>query len=343
MAMELIRSLKYGSHQYTGRLLQQWLEVPKDSSHIQLCPVKPSNLDIKHLKHLGKMEIELNLKPQPLVQIEDYLEEVEIQEPDLGEWHKFYLEELRMRKIDPKDWKFNPEKLRKNIWEGQTAPGVIVIEEIKRKSGPYSSQISQAIYEHHFPMETLKYVYMVDVQNEDTLRFVKEELYTRSNGVLEQEDEITERYEWEYGTPEFEALLGTRLGRHVAFLILGALERGTRRIESIRTWYAFQELQMQFIIGDITPDLVEEVEPVTPVSLSTMPDSEECDSLPVDKPTTIRKRKLVDLDHEEDVAPVNSRRRLKLNPVVTNKTSTGDKEDFKDVAQMMLPVLSAGW
>ncbi|CAG8097414.1 unnamed protein product [Penicillium olsonii] len=241
-------TLKYGDQQKAGLLLQQWLEPVEDSPVTKECPIKASTLALKDLTMFERLDVEFDLKPSALPQIERYLDDLKTKGPEDGRWHKFSLEELDTKKYDPKDRDFNAESRRINVWEGQTGPGVLVIEEIKRKSGPYSSEISRAIYENDFPVETLEYIYMVDVQEEGTLQFVKEQLYTASNGVVEQDEEITERYEWEYGSPEFEGLLGTRLGAHVARLLLGAFERGTRRIQRIRTWYAFQEVQMQFII-----------------------------------------------------------------------------------------------
>ncbi|CAI7564442.1 unnamed protein product [Penicillium bialowiezense] len=246
-----VTSLKYGRRQQTGQVLQQWLEA---SANAPNCHVQHSNLDMSNLFAFQRVDLELKMEPIDLVQLEQYLNSVETGGPKNGGWHRYCLEQLDPTVDDPFHPDFdeeNPESWKSNYWQGQTGPGVIVIEEIKRKTGLFSSQISQILYEEHFPMNTLKYVYMVDVQNEDTLQFVKTQLYQRSNGVLDQEGEITERYEWEYGTPEFDALLGTTLGKHVAYLLLSAFIRGTRRICRVRTWFAFQELQMEFMLEEI--------------------------------------------------------------------------------------------
>lgn len=60
--------------------------------------------------------------------------------------------------------------------------------------------------------------------------------------------------EWEYGTPDYKALLATRIGKIVVYLLLGGSERGTRRIARIVTWFDINEmngsrnLQMRFDI-----------------------------------------------------------------------------------------------
>ncbi|CAG8364727.1 unnamed protein product [Penicillium salamii] len=224
-------------------------------------PVKASTVKLEDLTTFERLDIEFDLKPLTLPQLEPYMDEPGTNPKD-GRWHKFCLEERDDREYDVNDYKFNPESLRLNVWTGQSGPGVLVIEEIKRKTGPYSSQISQAVYEKDFDPSTLNYIYFVDVQNEDTLEFVKDQLYTPSNGVVEQDDEITERYEWEYGSPEFDGLLGTKFGNHVVYLLMGAFKRGTRRIQRIRTWFAFQELQMQFILENISDHSTDQAEPV---------------------------------------------------------------------------------
>ncbi|KAK9853700.1 Beta-glucuronidase [Penicillium brevicompactum] len=246
-----VTSLKYGRRQHAGQVLQQWLEA---STNAPNCHIQHSNIDMSQLNAFQRVDLALNTEPMDLVQIDTYLDSVETGGPKNGGWHKYWLEHLDPTVDDPFDPEFesdDPEAWKTNCWQGQTGPGVIVIEEIKRKTGPFSSQISQVLYEEHFSMDTLKFVYMVDVKNEDTLQFVKTQLYTKSNGVLEQHGDITERYEWDYGTPEFDGLLGTTLGKHVAYLLLGAFNRGTRRIGRVRTWFAFQELQMEFMIEDI--------------------------------------------------------------------------------------------
>ncbi|CAG7955443.1 unnamed protein product [Penicillium salamii] len=298
------QTLKYGRHEELGRSLRRGLEAAEPSQRkrplrliillmkkilkekaakererkkrfhsrsTKKCSVKPSTVKLKDLTTFERLDIEFDLKPLTLPQLEPYMDEPGTK-PEDGRWHKFCLEERDDREYDVNNYKFDPESLRLNVWTGQSGPGVLVIEEIKRKTGPYSSQISQAVYENDFDPSTLNYIYFVDVQNEDTLDFVTDQLYTPSNGVVEQDDEITERYEWEYGSPEFDGLLGTKFGNHVVYLIMGAFKRGTRRIQRVRTWFAFQELQMQFIlenIGDHSTDQAEPVKHLATVSKSS--------------------------------------------------------------------------
>ena len=137
-----------------------------------------------------------------------------------------------------------------DVWMGRSAYGVLFIENILRTSGsdsPWISEISQAVYEEDFPIETLRHVFVTTVVNRDTLPFVN---YLYHNH--REELDFGELKEWtsEDDGEDFQALLGTRIGKIVAYLVLGAFERGTRRIARIVTWRAGspRSLQMRFDI-----------------------------------------------------------------------------------------------
>jgi hypothetical protein len=65
----------------------------------------------------------------------------------------------------------------------------------------------------------------MDIVNEHTTDFLKEQFYAENSGRQLPTDEPQI---FEYGTAEYEALLGTRTGAVVAYLVLGAFQRGTR-------------------------------------------------------------------------------------------------------------------
>ncbi|KXG50877.1 uncharacterized protein PGRI_064490 [Penicillium griseofulvum] len=233
-------TLKYGRRQAIGRSLQQWIECPESDLSVQVCPILPSTLNFNDLKESKDLEIDMEIHPYIPLQIEDDFAELEIMGPTGGAWEKISINQPDT----PRDDQYSDI----HIWEGQVAPGVLIVEEIKKAPGLFMSEVCQAIYQKHFPIDTLTYVYLIDVINKDTRSFVREELYTESNGLAWPDDKVRD---WISGTPEYEALLGTTLGRTVGRLILGAFKRGTRRISRIRTFHSFGALQMQFAIEDI--------------------------------------------------------------------------------------------
>jgi hypothetical protein len=99
-----------------------------------------------------------------------------------------------------------------------------------RNSGPYASQIAQAVYESAYPINTLKQVIMVGVKNADTMAFLEGQIFTAGNGLVWPD---SGPQTFVHGTAEYEGILGTKLGSVMAYTVLGAFTRGTRRISQI--------------------------------------------------------------------------------------------------------------
>ncbi|CAG8893689.1 unnamed protein product [Penicillium egyptiacum] len=134
------------------------------------------------------------------------------------------------------------------VYQHRTGLGAIFVENITRRFGPYWAQVAQAQYQLDNHIDTLRYVYFINVQNLCTWPYVEHHLYPR-HGLHWFDD-----YEpqcWTYGTREYQELLGTKLGRGVARLVLGAWPRGTHRIDTIYTWTFIGNLQMRFDIKRI--------------------------------------------------------------------------------------------
>ncbi|QQK45797.1 Beta-glucuronidase [Penicillium digitatum] len=277
--------LEYGRRQASGRLLQQWIECPESDPSVGICPIRPSTLKFKDFRKFKQLEIETDMSPYIPLQIEHEFGGLEIIGPTGGAWEKIAIVESDAP--SPED----PKHQEINTWEGQIAPGLLIVEEMKRTTGVFMSEVCQAIYQNHFPIDTLKYVYMLDVCNKDTCSFVKEELYTRSHGLSWPDGQIRD---WVPGTPEFEALLGTKLGQTVAHLVLGAFRRGTHRISRIRVFDSFEALQLQFAI--------EEIEQIVPTN-----NPAQSPSARITRSTTRRQQKIesrkrkMDWDEETEV------------------------------------------
>ena len=238
-------TLKFGERQAAGRLLQQWMERTGSDTSVAECPTQPSRLQLKDLRKSKQFEIDEDMNPYIPSQIEDEFVQINITGPSSGAWGMISISEPSATD--------DTEYSDLHVWEGQIAPGVLIIEEIKKSPGLFISEVCQAIYQNHFSIDTLKYVYMVDVCNRDTLSFVRDVLYTEANGLVWPDDKI---HDWKLGTPEFEALLGTKLGKTVAHFVLGAFRRGTHRISQIRTFHTFETLQLRFSIEEVDTPVV---------------------------------------------------------------------------------------
>lgn len=133
----------------------------------------------------------------------------------------------------------------RNMWDGRTGDGVIFLEDIVNSPerygppiSPYISQITQAVYQQHWSLAYLTRIYVLNVVERGTTQFISE-IYP------------TERHEYtvfHYGTAEFQGVLGTRIGKIIAYFILGAYVRGTARVSRVCMWRDSTFLQLQFDI-----------------------------------------------------------------------------------------------
>lgn len=152
---------------------------------------------------------------------------------------------------------------RRGMWVGMTAPGVIIMQNIARDQAEatdeppgteppnaHSSEIALAFYLRDHPIESLQNVFVTIIMNSQTRDYLEKHLYS---DFLSRDEKDWNSYSsvhecpmhiqaWEHGSEEFEALMGTRIGRTVAYLVLGGFPRGTRRIARIfvyitNVWY----------------------------------------------------------------------------------------------------------
>lgn len=142
------------------------------------------------------------------------------------------------------------------IWNGNTGPGVIVIDEVERSpssTAPRIAYMTKAIYEYGFPLASLSHVLISTIINRNTRRFLKKMLYAPKNNLTWPTLASTSRefppLTWKHGTAEYDGLLGTELGKIISCLVLSAYPRGTRQISRIVTWHF--PLCMRFDIEDI--------------------------------------------------------------------------------------------
>lgn len=223
--------------QEAGALRQEWIANTESD-----CPIPRSTLTFRDLGHWHKTYFTDGLPDQ----VRDKAVELELPNGNDCYWYTS-LSSKKCMIIRLKD--------AGDVWVGHTGPGVLFIEIVCRhedSTEPHSSEIAKAVYENDFDISELRYVFVVDVQNEQTKHYVETQLYTLDeNGWVVRETAVKI---WDYGTPQYQSLLGTRIGKMLAYLVLGAFPRGTRRIARIATWYAetvgqsLGDLQIRFDI-----------------------------------------------------------------------------------------------
>jgi hypothetical protein len=138
------------------------------------------------------------------------------------------------------------------VWEGVIGPGVIFMDCIIRESHPhahYISDLTKSIYESKYNLENLKHIWVLDVKNEDTLAFIKGHIYTRGTECQYPRDAIIT---WASGYPQFNALLGTPLGKVVGYFLLSSFGQGVKHIARVSLYKSGSVLQLQFDIEDVS-------------------------------------------------------------------------------------------
>ncbi|CAI7580805.1 unnamed protein product [Penicillium glandicola] len=131
-------------------------------------------------------------------------------------------------------------------WIGRTGPGVIFIDDIfrsKRSDDPYISEFTKAAYEMHFPLDSLRNVFVPNVNEANTLS-------SRDGLRYPSSTEQT----WEPSSSEFNALLGIGIGKVLAAFVLCAWGQGRKRIARIVTFHIgadVHKLYMRFDLEDM--------------------------------------------------------------------------------------------
>ncbi|KAJ5359138.1 uncharacterized protein N7496_011551 [Penicillium cataractarum] len=231
--------LKYGHGQFRGRVLQQWIEGEKVESEV--CPIQPCKLVFADLLQWKPIFNE-NAVPLP---VKDKARELGVWPEDLNNenssWRKF-----RIAPVDPmKVLNF------KDRWGGMTGPGVIFTDEMFRKDGHHPSEIMKAVYWKDFAQTSLKHVFVLDIKNPNTKSIVRK-IYKEGNSLGYPDPRLQGRV-WEWGTPEYQALLGTEIGKVVAYFVLGAFGKGKRRIVRVVSWALPGNPSLEFDIEKIDP------------------------------------------------------------------------------------------
>lgn len=139
-------------------------------------------------------------------------------------------------------------------FEGMTGPSLLCLNDIEREKpadsaigeNPHISDVALAFYTRDYAIESLRYVFVNGVVNHQTRKFVK----SRMRKVWPPS---TQPLKWEYGSQEYEEMLGTRIGRTVGYIVLSAFARGSRRIARILAWtdHLIDSLHFRFDIEPI--------------------------------------------------------------------------------------------
>ncbi|KAJ6024708.1 hypothetical protein N7540_005505 [Penicillium herquei] len=187
-----------------GQLYQKWMDGP-DTAETGICRFQPTTANIS-FKMVNKNELG------------DAAESMGHEEE--------LLDQLRQPMSD-----FRKESFEHHVdgevafWQGLIGEGILVLESVYHQCGPFMSEVSQRAYEKYYDISTLKHVMFTNIVNIRTMPLIM--------GTLGMEKKLHPRECHEYGTPDYQALIGSDLGRIVVGLVLSAFPRGTARISRV--------------------------------------------------------------------------------------------------------------
>lgn len=131
--------------------------------------------------------------------------------------------------------------------------GIIIGKSIWRKGGQHWNVIAQALYRNDYNIDTLRHVMFTNVINDELAPYIEQVLYPRKGTLWSDAGEVPCK-KFLHGSIEYQELLGTKLGKGVAALILAAFTRGTVRITQIVVWSYNGSAQIRFEIEPNVPD-----------------------------------------------------------------------------------------
>lgn len=210
--------MKYGKLQRQGGRMREWIS-DANKAH---CPVSASTLTLQGFQ--GTYSIPCDSEAKNLDQ------DLRDQVIALGLPKGF-------EKDEDSVYRYFDIQVSGLTWTGYTGPGLIVMDVIERDnrrkvSPPWISDVARVLYEKDFSIADLRYVFLTEIVNDETVDMINR-LYNESLGITLG---TSTPQNWAFKSPEYDALLGTRLGKTVSALVLSSFDRGTRRIEQIVSW-----------------------------------------------------------------------------------------------------------
>ncbi|KAJ5458010.1 hypothetical protein N7475_009398 [Penicillium sp. IBT 31633x] len=229
-----------------GILRENWMRNHTDPGN----KTKPHKLDLKELTKAENYKDKWRVEADRHTVVPDYFKK-DSQKLGLPQGRTDYwqlrIQRKALRKVYDED-----KKLLRNFELNMVAKGVIIAQEVEKADDTrHWSDIVLAQYRVEHKVNTLRCVYIQNLCNKDTL-YCLMPLYSEKYQILHDKHIINkiprdEQTVWEWGTYEFQCLLGTVFGKGVTAIVLSAFPEGGYRIGRIVTW-KHSLMQMRFDI-----------------------------------------------------------------------------------------------
>ncbi|KAJ5120892.1 uncharacterized protein N7515_010280 [Penicillium bovifimosum] len=226
------RPIRASTYRNRGAVWQEWIADPARAG----CPVQRSEVTLADLIHNRGFTCRETRFSRPSEVLREDLKRLQL---PVTEQYRYT--ELDLFGVDKEGYRGYSQ------YGHFVGPGVFIAEGLSRHTGPHWSDIVLAQYTYDHDVNTLRHLYYVDVTSEQTLPLVRDVLYPRHNldwPVNYIDSAVC--HTWEYGTREYQEILGTQLGKAAACVVLGAWDRGTHRIARIVTEVERERMNMRF-------------------------------------------------------------------------------------------------
>ncbi|KAJ5187972.1 hypothetical protein N7472_006986 [Penicillium cf. griseofulvum] len=263
-----LSTAKVAAYRAQGAQLQRWLEDPNEPN----CDISPITTTINDLFNApSPRNFELGRtnfgNPYNLM---DGGEPESVGLVTTGDHYRYIT--ISNPVTDPKVLEAIGREHASNSYAHTCGPGLLVAHSIFRYDNFLWNEIGRAVYTMDRPINTLKYIMFIHVINDETRPYIEEELYPRL-GLCFDIQHLEPCQKIERGTPEYKELLGTKLGKAAAILLISSLPRGSRRIARAVIWNFCGKIMLRF-----------EVESTTDEEIPGGPEEEAPEEAPEDSP-----------------------------------------------------------
>jgi hypothetical protein len=232
-----------------GAQLQRWLEDPNEPN-CYISPIMTTIDDLLQAPSPRTFEVSSAGWDDPY-DLMDGGEPESVGLTTTGHHYRYIT--ISNRVTDPKVLRAFEREYASNSYAHICGPGLLVAHSFFRYDNFQWNEIGHAVYTIDRPINTLKYIMFRHVINEETKPYILKELYPRL-GLRFKIQQFKPCQKIERGTPEYEELLGTKLGKAAAILLISSLPRGTRRIARAVIWNVGGKIMVRFEVESTTDE-----------------------------------------------------------------------------------------
>ncbi|KAJ6092597.1 hypothetical protein N7486_007886 [Penicillium sp. IBT 16267x] len=218
-----------------GIEMARWIENPQAAN----CPISESNMTSKDILEgiSGVMYDHEDYKTVGQTELTLYLPPLEVLPRTEGDYRRLIMDATNFKCYTVMSkYIINLE----NIWR----------DPMDHSEYPHLSDAVISMYrEMYGTTEMLRYIFASTIINTQTTEYI-ESLYPGGWRNIphyqDGEENLSKPDFYPRGTPEYQEILGTRIGRTVGSIVLSGFPRGTRRITGIHVWVCVGGLQFRF-------------------------------------------------------------------------------------------------